>query len=120
MSEMEEKLGAILNNPQMMQQIMALAHSMNTSSGENPLQQPSEPTPAPDLSNFDPKILHQLGSILQQKGVDRNQTALLSALSPYLSRDRLNRLERAMQASRMAGAASAFLGAGGLQSLGGR
>ena len=36
MSEMEEKLGAILSNPQMMQQIMSLAQAMNSSQNQSP------------------------------------------------------------------------------------
>ena len=42
MEGVEEKLGAILGNPQMMQQIMALAQSM----GSQP-QTPPPPTPQP-------------------------------------------------------------------------
>lgn len=52
--------------------------------------------------------------------MDDHQKALLSALGPYLHKDRLARLERAMHAAAMAGAASAFLNAGGLQKLTGR
>ena len=119
MSEMEQKLGAILNNPQMMQQIMSLAQSLGTNPAEPKNQAPPEPV-VPAIPDIDPKVLQSIGNLLKHGGIDRNQTALLSALSPYLSRDRICRLERAMQASRMAGAASAFLGAGGLQMLGGR
>lgn len=119
MSEMEQKLGAILNNPQMMQQIMSLAQSLGTNPGETKTPVPPEPVP-PAMPDIDPKVLQSIGNLLKQGGVDRNQTALLSALSPYLSRDRISRLERAMQASRMAGAASAFLGSGCLQMLSGR
>ena len=35
MSEMEDKLGNILNNPQMMQQIMSMAQSMSAPEGNN-------------------------------------------------------------------------------------
>ena len=36
MSEMEEKLGAILSNPQLMQQIMSMAQSLNTAESATP------------------------------------------------------------------------------------
>ena len=42
MSEMEEKLGAILSNPQMMQQIMSMAQAMSPPP-EAKLEQPPEP-----------------------------------------------------------------------------
>ena len=120
MSEMEENLGAILSNPQIMQQIMALAQSMGAGSTESKPQPPPESAASHIIPDMDPRMLQKVASLLKQSGVDRNQTALLSALSPYLSRDRITRLERAMQAARMAGAASSFLSAGGLQMLGGR
>lgn len=120
MSEMEEKLGQILNNPQMMQQIMAMAQAIGAGQGpkleENQRPEPS-PAPAP---NFDPRMLQSLAGLAQQNNVDQHQQALLKALSPYLSRERIQKLERAMRAARMAGVASAFVSSGGLQMLTGR
>ncbi len=117
MSELEEKLGAVLGNPQLMQQIMAMAQAM----GQNPKEAPQKAQePQTSLPSLDPKMLQQLSGLARQGSVDQDQQALLHALSPYLSRDRVSRLERAMRAVRMAGAASAFLNAGGLQLLTGR
>lgn len=123
MSEMEEKLGTILNNPQMMQQIMALAQSLNQTAPaseqkEAPQRQP-EPSP-PALPAVDPGMLQRLSGFASQSGVDKDQQALLRALSPYLSRDRVSKLEKAMRAAKMARLASAFLNSGALQSLTGR
>ncbi len=120
MSELEEKLGSVLNNPQLMQQIMSMAQSLGAVQSQKPEEnkQP-EPSPAP-LPSLDPKLLQGLAGMARNNGVDQNQEALLHALSPYLSRDRVSKLERAMRAARMAGAASAFVNAGGLQLLTGR
>jgi len=120
MSEMEEKLGAILNNPQMMQQIMAMAQSLGGSPGPEPETRKPPESAGPPLADLDPKMLQGLAGLARSNGVDRNQEALLHALSPYLSRDRVGKLERAMRAARMAGAASAFLNAGGIRLLSGR
>ena len=104
MEGMEEKLGAILGNPQMMQQIMALAQSMGTPS----------PTPEPPKASCpDTAMIQKIMTALQSSGVDCNQRALLDALDPYLTRDRISRLERAMRAAKLAGMATAFLGGGG-------
>lgn len=119
MSELEEKLGSILNNPQLMQQIMGMAQALGANSPKEAPKTVPEPA-APPIPNFDPKLLQALAGLSRQGGIDANQQALLKALSPYLSRDRVNKLERAMGAARMAGAASAFLSAGGLQILSGR
>ena len=120
MSELEEKLGSVLSNPQLMQQIMSMAQALNgPQEPKQEVQKPPEPSPPP-LPNLDPKMLQGLAGMARQGGIDHNQQALLKALSPYLSRDRVQKLERAMGAARMAGAASAFLNSGGLKLLTGR
>ena len=65
-------------------------------------------------------MLQKLAGLASSAGVDQEQKALLTALGPYLSRDRVHRLEKAMQAAKMAKLASSFLGGGVLQSLIGR
>lgn len=123
MSEMEEKLGQILSNPQMMQQIMSLAQAMNASQPpkQEPQPPPKPPQPTmPAIPDIDPNLLRSLSNMTRQGGIDQNQQALLKALSPYLSQSRVNKLERAMRAAKMAGLASAFLNSGGLQLLSGR
>lgn len=117
MSELEERLNSILSNPQLMQQVAAMAQAMGNTSGNAPAEQKEEPPEAPA---FDPKLLQTMAQTVGQAGVDNNQKALLQALSPFLSGYRVQKLERAMQAARLAGAASAFLNAGGLQMLTGR
>lgn len=114
MSELEDKLSAVLGNPQMMQQIMALANNLGAGQQEPPKQ---EAAPA---VNIDPGMMNALAGMAAQGNVDSREQALLSALSPYLSQSRVQKLERAMRAAKIAGAASNFLGAGGLQSLLGR
>lgn len=116
MSELEEKLGSVLNNPQLMQQILSMAQSLGNTLPQPPQEtKKEEPQPI-----FDPSLLQNLTKLANQNNVDGNQQALLNALCPYLSRDRVGKLERAMRAARLAGAASSFLNAGGLQLLTGR
>lgn len=114
MSELEEKLGALLANPQLMQQISSLVQAMGQPSPSPPPPTPPQQPPEPDLSQ-----LQGLASLLQNNRIDTNQQALLRALSPYLSPWRVGKLERAMRASKMAGLASVFLRGDG-QSPGGR
>jgi hypothetical protein len=112
MDQMEDKLGAILNNPQLMGQIMSMAQSLGNS-------QPP-PQEAPPQPNFDPAMLQKLSSLMGQSNIDGNQQALLRALNPYLSNRKVEKLEKAMRAARMARMASGFLGQGGLSALIGR
>lgn len=116
MSELEEKLGALLSNPQLMQQISSLVQAMG-----QPSQPAPSPPPMPEPSPPEPDFsqLQGLASLLQSNRTDANQQALLRALSPYLSPWRVGKLERAMRASKMAGLASVLLRGDG-QNPGGR
>lgn len=119
MSEMEEKLGAILSNPQMMQQILSMAQAIGNPQPV-PEVQPQRPQEQQSFPEPDPNLLRSLAGMAKGSGVDQNQKALLNALLPYLSRDRVSKLEKAMRAARMATLASGFLNSGGLQLLTGR
>lgn len=117
MSELEEKLGTILSNPQLMQQISAMAQAL----GQAPPEPPAPPPVTPQSPTLpDPAMLQKLSGMLQAGRVDQEQQELLHALSPFLSQSRIGKLERAMRAAKMAGFASALLKSGGLNIFGGR
>ena len=118
MAELEDKLGAILGNPQMMQQIMAMAQAMNQP--QNPKQEPPQETAQPQQPEIDPALLGKLAGFAGQGGIDKDQRMLLKALGPYLSSMRIHKLEKAMQAAKLARLASSFLSQGGLSLLTGR
>ncbi len=103
MEDMEAKLGAILGNPQMMQQIMSIAQNFQ-----------SEPEPQAPVTDTAPEIdfamVQKLTSLIGKTGIDPQQRALLQALSPYLSGQRIHKLEKAMRAAKLAGMASVFFG----------
>ena len=117
MSELEEKLGTLLSNPQLMQQIAAMAQAIGQSSPQQAPPQPKAPS-APALP--DPAMLKSLSEMAQAGRIDREQQELLHALSPFLSQTRIGKLERAMRAAKMAGFAWIFLKSGGLNLFGGR
>ncbi len=117
MEGIEEKLGSILNNPQMMQQIMSMAQMLgqNQEAPEPPSQ--PEPNPVPELN---PAALQQIISLAGQTGIDRNQKALLGALRPYLTSQRIKKLEKAMRAAKLASLTTTALNSGALSFLSGR
>ena len=104
----EQQLSSILNDPEKMQKIMALAQSFQAQEAP-PESKPPAPPPQPAFPDIDPNLLRKLSGLATQGGIDKNQKNLLNALSPYLSRQRLQRLERAMQAAHLAGVATTFL-----------
>lgn len=118
MEEMEEKIGAVLNNPQLMQQIMAMAQAMG--SQDKPPQQEQEPPPPPKQTQsilpegIDLGSIQRIAGLAQRSQIDNNQRTLLRALRPYLSGDRISKLEKAMRAAKIAAVAGIALTPNGL------
>ncbi len=106
MEELEAKLGTILSDPEMMGKLQAMAQSLGMDQGQAPPQE----TPGFSVPELDPAMLSKIAGIAGKSGIDANQRALLNALGPYLSHRRLQKLERAMQAAKMAQLATGLLG----------
>ena len=120
MDQMEDKLSAILGNPQMMQQIMSMAQALGSSQPEPPKEEPPPPPRQAAPTGLDMATMQKLFGIARQSGIDKNQQALLKALGPYLSRERIVKLEKAMRAAKIAAMASTALGSDGIPFLSGR
>ena len=116
MDNMQEQMNSILNNPQMMQQIMSMAQALNQSQPPPQDTIPLQKNPETPFPEIDISMIQKLSGLAGQTNIDKNQKTLLTALSPYLSKDRINKLEKAMRAAKMASLASAFLGNSGLLS----
>ncbi|MBD5162260.1 MAG: hypothetical protein HDT14_09675 [Oscillibacter sp.] len=128
MSDFEEKLNAVLSNPDAMSQIMNLAQSLNLGGGpggegggsENPQDSPGPPPeggsgggPGPgDLSGLgsllggiDPAMLQRLapliGELSGNGGGNDERMQLLYALRPFLKPERRDKVERAARAARL-------------------
>ena len=110
MSEMEDRLNSVLNNPQMMQQILSMAQSMG---GQN--QKEDSPQKIDSMPEIDLGMLQKISGLAGQSGIDKDQRSLLHALSPYLSQERISKLEKAMRAAKMARMATALMNSGALK-----
>ena len=114
---LEQAIGAVLQDPQQLQKIFALAQSLGLSPPEAPAAPAAPPPPAPPKPAPAAPPAEQtpedrgsaLRALLQQAGkLDRRQENLLNALKPFLKPERREKVDRAMQAariSRLAGAA---------------
>ena len=127
MSEFDEKLNALLSNPDSMAQIMQLAQSLSGGGGPTaapppPPTQPQQPPPPPPppaggdplfglLGGMDPKLMMRLLPLLQElnRDSDSNARQLLTALRPYLRPERQDRVERALQLARLIHLGKQFL-----------
>ena len=111
---LEQAIGAVLQDPQQLQKIFALAQSLGLSPPEAPAAPPPPEPPkpaaaAPPAEQTPVDRGSALRALLQQAGkLDRRQENLLNALKPFLKPERREKVDRAMQAariSRLAGAA---------------
>lgn len=118
MSDWEDKLNAILGNPDAMGQIMSLAQSLGGAApqSQEPPAAPPPPSPTPsagsDLSalldgltgggGIDPRLFSLAARILSEsnRGDDR-RTALLEALRPFVKEQRYTKLDKAIQIARL-------------------
>ena len=102
MSEFEDKLNAVLNDPDSMAQIMKLAQSIGDKSEDS--HQTTES--GPDISKI-MSLAGQLGS-----NTDSKYSALLCALKPYLREERQVKLDRAIRISKLSKLAKTALESG--------
>lgn len=121
MAEFDEKLNALLSNPDSMAQIMQLAQNLSGSMGGGapsppPPQPRSQPPAGGDLFSalagaLDPAILTRLLPLVGELGSSQtSQTRqLLYALRPYLQPQRQEKVERALQLARLIHLGKKFL-----------
>jgi len=110
MGELEDKLHGILNNPQEMEKIMAIAR--NFMGGADQVASPEVGASSPVssesfdvagmLSGLDPKLLGKLTAGLSS-GVGSG--ALLQAITPHLKEERQGQLRRAITIAQLVRAA---------------
>lgn len=118
MPDLQEMLRDITANPQAMQQLMSLAQSLG-GGGPKPLQSPGSPPspqpPAPAPQQNPMQLMQNLIQMSNQTGnLNPQQMALIQAIKPFLTPDRAEKLERAIQVaniSRMASSSFRQMGA---------
>ncbi len=121
MEDFEEKLNTILSSPETMGQIMALANSISgkpeggTPAQEGPVQPQETPAQPPQggaaqqtgdmlslLQGLDPSMLTKLAALYREyaRGEDE-KAALLTAMRPFLRPERQEKVEKALQITRI-------------------
>ena len=122
MSGFEEKLNAILSDPNAMAQVMDLARSLNLEDGPPPPEDGApSPEPPPEggqaaageaplsglgdlLGQVDPQMLRRLLPLvgeLKGGGEQDQRLQLLTALRPFLKPERQEKVGRAVRAARL-------------------
>lgn len=146
MAELDDKINALLSDPDSMAKIMQLAQSLSGGSGSPEPQQPPQgqwnpPQPPPPQTapaafsagsggggdplsslagGLDPQLLMRLLPLVQElgSGQDTNARRLVYALRPYLKPERQDKVERALQLARLFHIGKKFLaGWGGIRDV---
>ncbi len=117
MDDFEEKLNSILSSPEAMGQIMALANSLSgqpehpPEGGAMPSPPPMEtPAPPPSMGDdpfsfirsIDPRMMERVMGLYREynKGGDE-KAALLQAMRPFLRVERQQKLDKAIQITKV-------------------
>ena len=122
MAELDEKLDALLSDPNSMAQIMQMAQQLSATMGGSqdaapPTQQPPAPPsappaalPQPPLGGLDPQVLARFLPLLQEYSRSNSQTMqLLYALRPFLKESKQDKVERAARLARLIHLGKKFL-----------
>ena len=92
MSEMEEKLNKLLDDPEAMGRILQMAQQLSGGVSTPP------PPPSPELSGFDPQMLTKILPLVKELQTPNSQaTQLLYALRPYLKEEKQGKIDRAVK-----------------------
>ena len=122
MSELEEKLNALLSDPNSMAQVMQMAQQLSGAMGEQKAAAPPPPPPpvppVPDpgaaLGGLDPKLLGKLLPLAGELGTENSAAMqLLNALRPFLKDGKQDKVERAARLARLITIGKRFLTEGG-------
>ncbi len=120
MGELDEKLNALLSNPDSMAQVMQMAQQLSSTFGtqqETPAKTQTPPMPPPAssgnggfLSGLDPNLAAKFLPLLQEYGKSNSQTMqLLNALRPFLKPEKQDKIERAARLARIIHIGKKFL-----------
>lgn len=130
MSDFENKLNAILSNPEAMAQVMGLAQSLSGSGAFGDGQQTQDSAPQPQepprrteasaggfgnlgdlFSQIDPGLIERLLPLIGElsRGDNDERTQLLYALRPFLKPERRDKVDRAVKAAKLIHIGKKFL-----------
>lgn len=108
MAQWEDKLGAILNNPQAMSQIMSIAQSLDGAEDAQSVPDadatPAEPVsqPADTGPELDPKLMEMgMRALAAYRDPNNDRAALLQALRPFVRESRYGKIDKAVQIARL-------------------
>ena len=106
MDELESKISAIFSSPEHMEQIKNLAQSLSSGGfGHSDLpheQAMSAETKSLPAQSFDPRLMQLMSKVMSEYSKPSEASSLLHAIRPYLSSERISKLDRALNIAKLA------------------
>ncbi len=95
MSELQDALNKIMSDPEAMRRVQSLGEQLGL--GNSPAQSPPPPPAAPQPNSELLSSLTKLAPLMRSASQSDETTALLDALRPFLSGEKLERLSHAQK-----------------------
>lgn len=103
MDDLQSKISAIFSSPESMEQIRNLAQSLALGGEEPQNTAPvSQEQQAESQLPMDPRIMQVMTRAMSEFSKPSEASALLGALRPYLSQERISKVDRAMNIAKLA------------------
>jgi hypothetical protein len=112
--DLEGKLNALFSSPESMERIMQLARTLsgNENAGNSAPSQvdtPSGSGGSDNLGGIDPQMMQVVAGAMKAFSAPSEAEKLISAIKPYLSSSRIEKIERAVSIARLAKVAKKVL-----------
>lgn len=107
MEDLEGKINSLLSSPESMERIMQFARTLsgNDNSGSSASSQDNAPESggaADILGGLDPRIMMMLTGALKEFSAPSETEKIISAIKPYLSSGRVEKVDKALSICRLA------------------
>lgn len=116
MAELEDKLNALLSDPDSMAQVMQMAQQLSAAMGQSTPAESAPPPPPPSSNTsvlpegLDPRLLTRLMPLIREYSQPSSRTMqLLMALRPFLKQEKQEKVTRAAQLSHLIHIGKKFL-----------
>jgi hypothetical protein len=105
--DLENKINSLLSSPESMERIMQLARAL--SGNENSVSPASSQADATtsggngdSLAGLDPRVMQMLTGAIKELSTPSDTERLIAAIKPYLSHERIDKVDKALSICRLA------------------
>lgn len=105
MEDLEGKINSLLSSPESMERIMQLARAFSNNGKSDSSSQTDAPgtgEAGESLAGLDPRVLQMLTGAIKEFSTPSDTERLISAIKPYLSSGRIEKVDKALSICKLA------------------